>query len=234
MRLEFDSIAHKYTVDGRPLHSVTEILRAANLYERYAFAREIHRFRGTAVHHACSMIDKGADPYVTYSGDDPEIVQAAMEINEGYLPAFRAFKSRTGFFGRCHECYLIDPLAGYGGTFDMVGTFAGKPEVVLLEIKSGSMPPLVPVQLAAYVELIAKGQPVHADHPGWQWVQEGVRSGVPVRRIAVRLEKTGTYTVFSETAKGDSYDSPMWTSAFRSALNLVNVQTKYGILKGTE
>lgn len=228
MVLSFDPRDHSYWADGRKLPSVTQILRATGLYSDYSFAQDHHRWRGSAVHACCAIWDAGGRPRVEAPAAYQQI---ANDIMKGYLPAFATWKDRTKFQGYCWECPLIDPVAGYAGCFDVVGRFGDSPEVIIPDLKSGALPDLVPLQLEAYVQLIHKGIPVDPAHPGWEWVQENVRSGVPVRRVAVRLEKSGKDSMFSQTSKGDSYDSPMWASAWRSCLNTYVLRGNYGLLE---
>jgi len=224
--VSFDPREHAYRAGGRKVPSVTEILRAEGLTSSYAFSDRTHAFRGSAVHRACAMLDFGANPIVS---GPKHLQQVVDDINNGYVPAFARWRERTKFQGRCWECPIVSPEMGYGGTFDAAGNFEGSPEIVLLDLKSGVMPAMVPIQLAGYLDLIQKGTPVDAQHYGWEWLQENVRSGVPVRRVAVRLEKTGRETMFTEGPDGTHYSHPMWTVAFRSAVNLHNLKAKFNL-----
>ncbi len=222
----FDIIDHTYRSDGKVLGSTTGILRECGLYSDYSFAAGHHRWRGGAVHHGCALIDMGASPRIAAP---PELQHVADEVTNGYWPAFSQWKKRTGWQGFCWECALV--LPGYfGGCFDAVGMFNNTPPLILADIKSGVLPAMVPVQLASYLDLIRRGTPVDPEHPGWPLVQEMVRSGVPVRRIAVRLEKSGKDSMFSQDAKGVSYDAPVWDSLWRSVLNVYTAKANYGLL----
>lgn len=227
--LSFDPIEHKYRDGSRVLPSVTEILRAVNIYGSYSFATKIHAFRGSAVHRACAILDLGGEPHLTISPQwDAETRRVAEEIPR-YWDAYRSFKARTGFQGRIWEAPFADPISGFAGTFDTLGEIGD--EIVLLDIKSGELPPMVPVQLAAYECLIRTGAPINPDHPGLPWLLEVVKSGRPIKRRAVRLEKSGVDTLFAATAKGASYDDPMWMSAWRSAANIFTLRSNYGLLE---
>lgn len=175
------------------------------------------------------MIDGGGSPHIS---GPPELQHVIDDINTGFLPAFRSWKERTKFQGICWEFPLIDTVAGFGVTPDVVGRFGNSPELMLVELKSGMMPAMVPMQLAAQVAAIRKGSPVNPEHPGWAQVNELVRSGVPIRRCAVRLEKSGKSTMVSETAKGVSFDDPSWDVAWRSALNVFHLMSNNNLLKG--
>lgn len=227
----FDPNTHEYRSDDRLIGSTTQILRAVGLYSDYGFAAGHHRYRGSAVHHGCALIDmQGAVPTITAPA---HLRQVADEITNGYWPAFEHWKARTKWQGICWECSLILP-GFFGGTFDAIGRFGDDPCLVLADIKSGVLPALVPAQLASYMDLIRRGTPIDPEHPGWEFVQENIRSGVPVKRIAVRLEKNGTDTMFSSTAKGESYDAPMWDALWRSVLNVYIAKANYGLLAQEE
>jgi hypothetical protein len=227
MRLAFSPQTHTYTADGRVLPSVTQILRAVGLYDSYAFAEPHHRYRGQAIHQCSAIIDMGG--VVESISAPPHLAQVRDDILNGYLPAFVAFKERTRWQGRIWECPMVQTVLGFGGSFDAVGECGD--EVVLLDLKSGVMPPLVPAQLAFYWLLITTGTPINPDHAGYQWLQQVIADKRPVQRWALRLEKTGKDTLFTETAKSESFNSPKWDSLAKSSINLYNMKAAYGLLE---
>lgn len=225
--LRFDSATHTYTSDGRRQPSVTEILRAVGLYDSYQFAESHHKYRGHAVHAGAAMLDMGGQP--TLGPVPSHLAQVAEDIVNGYWPAFSAFKERTGWQGRIWECPFVDPLRGYGGTFDAVGEMGG--EIVLLDLKSGVLPELVPVQLAMYWLLATQGKPTNDDHAGLPWLCEVLASKCPVKRMALRLEKSGKDTLYSQTTKGEDYSSQKWVQVANSVLNLYTIRQQYGLIE---
>lgn len=226
MRLAFHPETHTYEVDGQAKPGVTTIMRHAGLYSDYGFAEPHHKYRGSAVHAGSAILDLGGVPQL---GPVPRHLQSvADDIVQGYWPAFSRFKERTKWQGRIWECPLIDPVRGYGGCFDSVGEMDGEP--TLIDLKSGTMPDMVPVQLALYWLLATKGLPVSEKHPGWAWLKDLVASGHPVKRVAVRLERDGKWTMYSQTKRGESYDAPKWLVAASSILNLHAVRSDYGLL----
>lgn len=231
-RLEFDNNEHIYRMDGRRVPSVTGIMRISQLVSSFSFDDPIHAFRGHAVHHGAALIDQGQeDVWFGVSGplaNDPEYVKVANDINTGYLPAYRAFKKRTGFQGHTYEVGLIHPTLRYAGTFDACGECGD--DIWLIDLKSGVLPELVPVQLAAYQRLILEGLPIDPDHAGLEWLRESVKSGRKIHRKAVRLQKDGTDTLFSETSKGTSYDDRKFDNAWVAAISLYNVRAEYNFL----
>lgn len=225
----FDATDHRYSADGRTLASSTQILRAVGLYSDYAFTDGIHRFRGSAVHECCRALDASMIPAI-----DAPPQHAAMvdDILNGYCAAFLKWRYRTGFQGICWECPLICADEGYGVTFDVVGHFNGNvSELGLVELKSGAIPLMVPVQLASQEFAIRRGEAVNPDHPGWHYVQDAARSGVAIKKMAVRLEKSGRDTTFTGAPDGTSYDAGTWSLVWRSALNLYTARSKYGLLE---
>jgi hypothetical protein len=214
------------------------------IFDSYEFAAQVHRYRGHAVHHGCALIDQGETPTLSIPANaSEEIRKAAFDIENGYWPAYRRFKARTGFQGQCYECSLVDPIMGFGGTFDVMGTtppvedeegniiYPG--EVWLPDLKSGEvLPKMVPCQTALYKYLLTHGKPVNPRHPGWDWVQEIVRAGTPIRCKAIRLQRDGTPTIYAESTKPvRSYDDPYWTVLARSAVNLYNGLNDNGLLE---
>ncbi len=96
MNLTFDEIGHQYAIDGRPVPSVTQILRDT-LGAPWA-ASQWHLDRGTAAHGCYHLLAQGADlalydydpicdPYIAgwrrwYADIQPEII--ASEIRVGH------------------------------------------------------------------------------------------------------------------------------------------------------
>lgn len=223
---QFDSRTHRYSYGGRILSSVTEILRFTGLYNDYTFAEDVHRFRGSAVHEACAKIDMGMKNVDVIAPDNAgqELRQVAEDCNLGYLPAFRAFKRATGFQGFVWECSWIDPVLGFGGTIDTIG-MAGD-EIWMPDLKSGEMPVLIPAQLGAYEHLLRNGISV-GKIP--EWLGKILAAKLPIKKKGLRLEKSGKWTLSEQTSKGRSYDDAYWGIVFRSALNVFNCRTEYGL-----
>jgi hypothetical protein len=223
--VSFDPILHKYVADGRVVPSNTEILRAMGIYGSYQFAESHHKYRGHAVHAGAAIMDMGGIPLL---GPVPaHLEQVGRDIVEGYWPAFERFKARTGWQGKIWECPIVDPVRGYGGTFDAVGEMGN--DLVLLDLKSGVLPEMVAVQLALYWLLITQGKPVDEEHPGLEWLRETVKSGRAVKRMALRLTKDGKDTLFSSTSKGDDYSAPKWLAVANSVLNVYNIRAQHGL-----
>ncbi len=222
----FNPATHVYAIDGRPLPSVTQILRATGIYSDYAFAESHHKYRGSAVHAGAAILDMNGVPQL---GPVPAHLQTvADEIVNGYWPAFSRFKERTGWQGRIWECPMVHPTYGFAGCFDVVGECGD--EIVLLDVKSGVMPEAIPAQLALYWLLITTGLPVDENHAGLEWLRSVVAEKRPVQRWGLRLEKSGKDTVYTQTSKGESYSAPRWDTLARSLLNVYTVRAQFGLL----
>lgn len=231
MKLEFREATHEYYCDGRRLPSVTGVMRTAGLTSSYGFDDPIHALRGHAVHYGCAIIDQGGEPSVAppvRHAQNPDYIQVVKDIHDGYWPAYRAFKARTGFQGRIYECPMVHPYLGYAGTFDVCGEVGE--ELWLLDLKSGALPELVPVQLAAYDMLIRDGFPVDPEHFGYRWLKQKIAKGRKLIRKAVRLQKDGTATLFSETKRREDYNARVFDTIWASAISIYNARSMYGLL----
>lgn len=223
MVLSFTPGTHTYEVDGKPVPSVTGILKAVGLSGSFEFSDPIHAFRGTAVHEGAAHIISGVNeypaleplrhPHSTYS----DYIRVHGEV-PGYWDACRAAKAMIKFTGCIYEARFIDPARGYAGTFDFGAYVGGKDQ--LWDIKSGLMPIMTVVQICAYEDIARRGLPIDPDHAGLPWLLDLVKSGRPIERCGLRLEKTGRFTAYYECPKGRSYRDAMWMSAWRSALCL--------------
>lgn len=139
-RLRFYDEGHVYELDGKPIPSVSEILRymSREVYgdiERYLLEQAAER--GTAVHLATQQLDESGE--------------CAIECRwEGYLQAYAQFRRQH----RVEWRYIEKPLAHrrlwYAGTIDRVGLLDG--EMTVLDIKTNRTvkKPLVKAQLNGY------------------------------------------------------------------------------------
>ena len=139
MIINFDSETHTYTdEDGNTLPSVTTILSEEGLIDTTWFKPE-HAQRGTDIHEATAMIDKG-DMSAT---DFPEWMH-------GYLDAWQLFKIDEGFTPELIETIVSDGV--FAGTVDRVGNMRGKRW--LLDIKTGRPSKWHRLQTSAYAHAL--------------------------------------------------------------------------------
>jgi len=138
MNLAFDEATHTYSLDGKVVPSVTQILNIAN---DFGFVNKDVLDRaskfGTAVHKATELYD-------------------ACDLNEAtldiallpYLDAWKMFLSNTNFRVISSEARVYSKH-GYAGTFDRLGYLNGR--LTLLDIKtSTTVARSTSLQLAAY------------------------------------------------------------------------------------
>lgn len=165
-QFEFDPVAHRYTLDGRALPSVTQILRELDDFSHVpARVLEKARDRGNRVHAACNLDVLGTLDENTV---DDEVAP--------YLAQFRKFLRESRFAPTLTECRVYDETLWYAGTLDLFGDLPGCIDVQI-DIKSGAIPRSVGPQTAAYANGLY------------------VRAGIMTRkRFALKLE-AGKYSL---------------------------------------
>lgn len=141
--ISFDEAAHRYTVGGRTIPSVTQILQRMYTWDNIPNAvLENARDRGQGVHKACELWD-----YDTLDEQDLDHRLA------GYVEAWNRFKTATGFIVTHSEQRFFSERLKVCGTPDRVGIMtevAGRPHVVL-EIKATCrISPVAGLQTAGY------------------------------------------------------------------------------------
>lgn len=139
--LAFDPVAHRYTLDGRELLSVTQVLDAAGFIDRQWFT-DAAMVRGTAVHAAVQAFHQTG-------------IAPTDDVTAPFVDAYLDFQMEAGFQVDASEERVCDPLLGYAGTLDLRGRF--RHFVVgtdLIDIKTGAVPSWVGYQTAAYARLL--------------------------------------------------------------------------------
>jgi hypothetical protein len=133
MRLLFDPAAHVYTLDHKPIPSVTQILKATGLTGHYRGTAG--RDRGSRVHEATELYD-----VLGVIGDGPEA---------GYTRAWAKFKAdHVSEIVASEQAVFNEPL-WYAGTLDRIVRLKdGK--LAILDIKTGAKADWHKLQLAAY------------------------------------------------------------------------------------
>ncbi len=179
-KLEFDAAAHQYTLNGRRIPSVTQILGQVvdfsmvppDILERKCAI-------GQALHNAIALeIENDLDH---------DSIDAAV------LPYFEAWRKFVADIGRGLVVHAAEmPIASatyqYGVTPDIWGSING--ERAVIELKStATIHPSTALQTAAQVQAITEG--------GY-WIAKGTP-----RRFALQLQPSGKYRLQEFTAKGD-------------------------------
>ncbi|MDN7658479.1 hypothetical protein [Burkholderia cenocepacia] len=172
--LHFDEAEHTYTVAGRRVPSVTQIL--APLVDYSMVPREtLERGRqlGSAVHRMTELYDL----------DDLDMDSLADELRP-YLTAWIKFRAETGFVPETIEKRMFHPSLRFAGTPDRSGLISGRRAVIDIK-KMLTLGPVIGLQLAAYRELFAKNGTVVED------------------RYGLGLRADGTYRLVPYTDKSD-------------------------------
>lgn len=147
--LEFDEASHTYTVKGRRIPSVTDIIRPLHDFSHINPAvLERKRQLGTDVHFACEL------------DDDRDLDDAATDAEVmGYVDGWRKFKRDTGAVVLMNEKKLFHPSLFFAGTLDRLVTVRAG-DLYLIDLKTSvAMTDAFGVQLCGY-ELLLQGNAV--------------------------------------------------------------------------
>jgi hypothetical protein len=104
-RFEFDEKSHTYTMDGKRLPSVTEIIR--DVLPSKQWGTDWHMERGTQIHVAAKLIAEGQTPIV-----DPQI--------EGHVDGIMAFHRKEVKGVVAAELPVFCTKTLYAGTLDLI------------------------------------------------------------------------------------------------------------------
>lgn len=163
-RLVFDEAAHRYSLEGRDLISVTTALTIAGMVDSTHWNEEA-RLRGQYVHQCIALEAEGDLDENTV---DPMV--------RPYFEAFRKFQRETSVTLEIVERRVCDPLLGYAGTLDAIGLWPDG-ERTLFDWKSGFFPPMAAPQTAAYLRCARDFYP----------------AGTRITRKGLHLRADGTY-----------------------------------------
>lgn len=185
--LHFDPVAHTYTLRGRRLESVTQVLEDVGISDFSSIppsTRNEALKRGSVVHEAIA---------IDIENDLDESSVPAEYL--GYVLAARRFRAECRFEAELHEYRSYHPQFLYSGTLDAKGTaiINGARRKVLLDWKSGVASSWVRYQLAAYCGFFPS--------PGAEM------------RICVEIHKDGTYQIFVFLAAEFRADFDVFLSA---------------------
>ncbi|MHB8109695.1 MAG: PD-(D/E)XK nuclease family protein [Syntrophorhabdaceae bacterium] len=132
----FNDDQHLYTLDERPLPSVTGILKSEGFIDDTWFTEDA-RLRGTYVHMACHLHDMR-------TLDEDGLDDALRPYLDGYI----RFKAETGFTVIESEIPRYHPQYLFAGTPDKIGMMNNSDTVI--DLKSGILSPWTALQTAAY------------------------------------------------------------------------------------
>lgn len=199
--LQFDPLAHVYTLDGVAVPSVTTILSATGLVSFDGVPQrtlEAARARGTRVHQAVHYLSEGLLDWET-----------VHEADRGYVEAGAAFLRDSGFLAHGQERRLFHPVHRYAGTVDLFGLWDGQHAVADYKTTAGN-----PADVCAHLQLAAYAEALRAAPPD-EWFD--LTPTQPIARLGVALHDDGTYRV-------DRYRDPRDFSVFLAALTVFRHQ----------
>ena len=194
MTLQFDTAAHRYTLDGAVVPSVTKILEGMALAPPYKDNKDSLTF-GTAVHKACELHATGR---LDADGTHPKVME--------YVAGFAEKCAEMNIVPIKTELRVFHGHEHYAGTVDLwCKIYDGQHAII--DFKSGtSVPRCVELQTAGYAEALK-----------WMFqfgfVEEcpiTVGGGMP-RRFSMQL--TPNRAIVRECK--DEYDFPAFIGACR-------------------
>lgn len=164
-RVVFHAQAHRYTMYGKNLPSVTQICRflAYDYKTDKPWLSKAAAERGTVVHEACALID--------YDETPEELPQAS-----GYLKAYRRFLKEFHPQWELIEYPMGSTGLGFAGTLDRYGTL-GDGCTCLLDIKTGQL----------------HNAALQAQLTGYSLLLEDEREIKPEALYALQLHSSGTF-----------------------------------------
>ena len=147
-QLAFDAATHIYKLNGVRIPGVTEVMKFAGLVDDRWFTEE-SSWRGTAIHLACELDDQ--------DDLDPASVDEPVRLK---LEGYRKFKKTMAFIPKTIEEMVCGKIGGMlvAGRPDRTGFLGLLP--IVMDLKSGAVPPQTAIQLAAYSELTGIDQRV--------------------------------------------------------------------------
>jgi hypothetical protein len=174
MQLLFDKSTHSYTLNGRAVPSVTQVLEPLEMFDGIpAHVLEAARERGQFVHEAMALLARDA---LDWSSLDLDIVP--------YVEGGKRFLEESGAIVIASEMRVACARIRCAGTFDLLAHL--RDTECLIEFKAtAALPRTVGPQTAAYDRLY-----------------QSMRGGRPRKRYCVQL-KPGDYKVHPLTDPAD-------------------------------
>jgi hypothetical protein len=141
MRVEFDKNSHTYTLNGRRLPSVTQVLAPLEDFSRVPRdVLEAARIFGQHVHEACDLYNRGELDWLSL---DPALLPC--------VAAWKQFLEDTGAIVIASEMRVCHKVLGYAGTPDVILAWGNR--TVVPDLKStATVPHTVGAQTAAYAK----------------------------------------------------------------------------------
>lgn len=156
-KFEFRESDHSYWLGEQRLISVMEVLAQAGMIDDSHFS-EYARTRGTYVHRATEMIDRGT---LDWENLDPVLLP--------YCEAYRKFQEDVHPEILFSERPLYHAQHLYAGTLDRAMRINGHSSIV--DFSSGNPPPAKEIQVAAYRELMLVNEDLAASFGYTLWLR---------------------------------------------------------------
>jgi len=173
-KVEFDPGTHTYSMGGRIIPSVTQIIKAAGLYPSNTWGSPEDMLRGTNAHTAIQYHIEG------------NLDEDALDpLLKPYLDGYKKFVAESNFLAQHSETLVFSDTYSFAGTIDIIGELNG--ESFVIDIKTGGPDPAYRIQTAAYK--LASGSNMAV-------------SGV-TGRACLYLAKDGTYKLEEHKARED-------------------------------
>lgn len=146
MDLTFDSAAHAYTLNGRRVPSVTDVLEPLQVFDGIPWdVLEAARVFGSHVAVACDMHNRGI---LDWDSMDPFLAS--------YMRGYLKFLAETSFVILASEERVASVKCGYAGTLDLRGIMNRK--LWIVDSKSTAiLPRTVGPQTSAYLAAFNEG-----------------------------------------------------------------------------
>lgn len=151
LRDYYDPVGHRYVMDGQPVPSVTQTLKAAGIIDTTFLNNRAALERGTFVHQRCEWIDKERKLARGIS------VAPIERWFDGYENAYAKFLIDHAPRYTHVEVGLLHPTLRFGGRPDRICADLAGQGPAILEIKTGSPAAWHGIQLAAYQLLFPTG-----------------------------------------------------------------------------
>lgn len=175
--ITFDEEKHVYSLEGRILPSVTQILNSEGIIEKPSQGMRWYMLRGQYLHQAIRLYldrnldEDSLDPQINIEGFKKFVKESNIEI-VGYEQPFY------------HPQYL------YAGTPDMWGKMNGKR--FLLDVKTGAYQRWHALQLVAYEKML-QANGIDVDECGNLYLQGG--DGYSLKTIS-QVERIRNWEIF--------------------------------------
>lgn len=179
VQIDFDAAHHAYSIDGKPVPSVTQVLAPQNDWSHVdAWALEAAAALGRDVHAACNLLVRDA---LDWDSLDPAVAP--------YVRGAQQFLRKFGGVVLAAEQVVGNKLLGVAGTLDLL--IMKNEWQYLIDWKvSATVPSTVGAQLAAYQQLYAD-------------TYRGGRRMVRALRRCVRLKPDGYSLHAMDERNGD-------------------------------